>query len=81
VSYTSLAISPSKIRDGVVGLWCQEADMAQDSLAFRFAVALALAMIILVIMTLAAPLHPANDTAATIPASDAIYRPQHLNLY
>jgi hypothetical protein len=55
--------------------------MAQDSLAFRFAVVLALAMIILVIMTLAAPLHPANDTAATIPPSDAIYRPQHLNLY
>jgi hypothetical protein len=57
--------------------------MAQepDSLAFRFAVVLALAVIILVVMTLAAPPHPANDTAAPIPLSDPIYRAQHLNLY
>jgi hypothetical protein len=56
--------------------------MAQepDSLAFRFAVVLALAVIILVVMTLAAPPHPANDTAA-IPLSDPIYRAQYLNLY
>jgi hypothetical protein len=57
--------------------------MAQepDSLAFRFAVVLALAVIILVVMTLAAPPHPANDTAAPIPSSDPIYRTQYLNLY
>src|SRR5262249_49749263 len=35
VAHSSLAISPSKVQGG---LWCQEADMAQepDSLAFRF---------------------------------------------
>jgi hypothetical protein len=54
--------------------------MAQDSLAFRFAVVLALALIILLVMTLVAP-HPANDTAAPIPSSDSIYRAQYLNLY
>jgi hypothetical protein len=56
--------------------------MAHDSLAFRFAVVLALAVIILVVMTLATPPHPANDTAAApIPSSDPIYRAQYLNLY
>ena len=55
--------------------------MAHDSLAFRFAVVLALAGIILVVMTLAAPPHPANDTAAPIRLSDPIYRAQYLNLY
>ena len=35
-----------------------------DSLAVRFAAVLALAVIILVVMTLAAPPYPANDTAA-----------------
>jgi hypothetical protein len=57
--------------------------MAQepDSLAFRFAVVLALAVIILVVMTLAAPPHPAKGTAAPIPSSDPIYRPQHLIVY
>jgi hypothetical protein len=55
--------------------------MAQkpDSLAFRFAVVLALAVIVLLVTTWAAP--PANDTAAPIPGSDAIYRAQHLNLF
>jgi hypothetical protein len=52
-----------------------------DSLAFRFAVVLALAVIILVVMTLAAPPHPTNDTAAPIPSNDPIYRAQYLNLY
>jgi hypothetical protein len=57
--------------------------MAQepDSLAFRFAVVVALAAIILVVMTLAAPPHSANDTAAPIPSSGPIYRAQYLNLY
>ena len=57
--------------------------MAQepDSRAFRFATVLALAVIILVVMTLAAPPHPANDTAAPIQSSDPIYRAQYLNLY
>jgi hypothetical protein len=57
--------------------------MAQepDSLAFRFAAVLALAVIILVVMTLAAPPHPANDTTAPIPSRDPIYRAQYLNLY
>ena len=54
--------------------------MAQepDSLAFRFAVVLALAVIVLI---LAAPPHPGDDTATPIPHSDAIYRAQHLNLF
>ena len=52
-----------------------------DSLAVRFDAVLALAVIILVVMTLAAPPYPANDTAAQIPSSDAIYRAQYLNLY
>ena len=57
--------------------------MAQepDSLASRFAVVLGLAVIILAVMTIAAPPRPANDTAAPIPSSDAIYRAQYLNLY
>ena len=57
--------------------------MAQepDILAFRFAAVLVLAVIILVVMTLAAPPCPANDTAALIPSSDPIYRAQYLNLY
>jgi hypothetical protein len=46
--------------------------MAQerDSLAFRVAVVLALAVIVLLVTTWAAP--PANDTATSIPRSDAI---------
>ena len=52
-----------------------------DSLAVRFAAVLALAVIILVVMTLAAPPYPVNDTAAQTPSSDAIYRAQYLTLY
>ena len=52
-----------------------------DSLAVRFAAVFALAVIILVVMTLAAPPYPVNDTAAPIASSDAIYRAQYLNLY
>jgi hypothetical protein len=48
--------------------------MAQE-LAFRFAVVLAVAVIILVVMTSATPPRTANDTAALIPSSEAIYRP------
>src|SRR6516225_978362 len=81
VAHSSLEISRSKVRDSEGGLWCQEADMAHDSLVFRFAVVLALAVIILVVMTLAAPPPPANGTAAPIPSSDPIYRAQYLNLY
>jgi hypothetical protein len=57
--------------------------MAQepDNLAFRFAVVFALAVIVLLVTTWAAPPHPANDTAASIPHGDAIYRAQHLNLF
>ena len=78
VAHTSLAISPSKVRGG---LWCQEADMAHDSLAIRFVEVLALAVIILAVMTFAAPPYPANGTAAPIPSSDPVYRAQYLNLY
>ena len=62
---------------------CQGANMARqpDSLVVRFAAVLALAVITLVVMTLAAPPYPANDIAAPIPPSDAIYRAQYLNLY
>ena len=52
-----------------------------DSLAFRFAVVLALAMSVLVLMTLAAPPKLANNLAASLPPSEAVYRPQLLNLY
>jgi hypothetical protein len=56
--------------------------MAQpDNLAFRFAAVLALAVIVLLVTTWAPPPHPANDAAAPIPHSDAIYRAQHLNLF
>jgi hypothetical protein len=55
--------------------------MAQDSLAFRFAVVVALAVIILLVLTLASPPHPKNDTVGSIPSSDPIYRAQYLNLY
>ena len=57
--------------------------MAQerDSLAFRVAVVFALAVIVVLLTTWAAPPHPANDTATSIPRSDAIYRAQHLNLF
>jgi|AmaraimetFIIA100_FD_contig_111_320262_length_539_multi_4_in_0_out_0_2 hypothetical protein len=48
-----------------------------DSLAFRFA----LAVIILVVMTLATPPKLASNSAALLPASEAAYRPQLLNLY
>ena len=52
-----------------------------DSLALRFALVFALAVFILMVMTLAAPPPPANGTAAPIPSSEPIYRPQYLNLY
>jgi len=57
--------------------------MAQerDSLAFRVAVVLGLAVIVLLVTTWAAPPQPANDTATSIPRSDAIYRAQYLNLF
>ena len=58
VAYSSLAFPLLKVR---VGLWCQEANMAQgpDSVVVRFAAVFALAVIILVVMTLAAPPYPA----------------------
>jgi hypothetical protein len=52
-----------------------------DSLAFRFAVVLALAMSVLVLMTLATPPKLASNSAASLPPSEAVYRPQLLNLY
>jgi len=52
-----------------------------DSLAFRFAVVLALAVSVLVFMTLATPPNLASNSAAPLPPSEAIYRPQLLNLY
>jgi hypothetical protein len=57
--------------------------MAQepDSLAFRFAVVIALAMVILVVLTLANPPYPKNDTVGSIPSSDPIYRAQFLSLH
>jgi hypothetical protein len=52
-----------------------------DSLAFRFAVVLALAMSVLVLMTLATPPKLASNSAASLLPSEAVYRPQLLNLY
>jgi hypothetical protein len=52
-----------------------------DSLAFRFAVVLALAMSVLVLLTLASPPKLASNSAAPLPASEAVYRAQHLNLF
>jgi hypothetical protein len=52
-----------------------------DSLAFRFAVVLALAMSILVLLTLATPPKPVSNSAAPLPPSEAVYRPQLLNLH
>jgi len=45
-------------------------------LAFVFGLVLAMAVTILAITTLAG-----RNWAAPIPPTDAIYRPQHLNLY
>jgi hypothetical protein len=50
--------------------------MAQD-----VGIILAMAVVVLAITTWAAPPNPVSDSAAPIPASEAIYRPQHLNLY
>jgi hypothetical protein len=47
----------------------------------RGCIYLGLAVIILVVMTIAAPPHLKNDTAAPIPSSVPIYRAQYLNLY
>jgi hypothetical protein len=57
--------------------------MAQepDRLAFRFGVVLAMAAIVLAIATWAAPPKPASESAAPIAPSEAVYRPQYLNLY
>jgi hypothetical protein len=57
--------------------------MAQqpDSLEFRFALVLALAVIVLALTTWAAPLKPASDSAAPITPTEAVYRPQYLNLH
>jgi hypothetical protein len=44
-------------------------------------VVLALAAIVLAIATWAAPVKPANNSVAPMLPSEAIYRPQHLNLY
>jgi len=49
---------------------------APDRLLFVFGMVLAMAVTILAITTWAG-----RDWAAPIPATDAIYRPQHLNLY
>jgi hypothetical protein len=52
-----------------------------DSLAFRFAVVLALAMSILVLVTLLAPPRRVSNSAASLSPSEAVYRPQFLNLH
>jgi hypothetical protein len=50
-------------------------------MAQELGVVFALAAIVLAITTWAAPVKPANDSVAAMPPSEAIYRPQHLNLY
>jgi hypothetical protein len=49
-----------------------------DSLGFRFALVLALAVIVLALTTW---LGTASKWAAPIPASEPVYRAQHLNLF
>ena len=81
--HSSLAFPPSKVCHGDTHLvlggerWHGE----PDSLAFRFAVVLALAVSVLVFMTLATPPNLASNSAAPLPPSEAIHRPQLLNLY
>jgi hypothetical protein len=49
-------------------------------MAQELGVVLAMAAVVLVIATCVAPVKPANDSVAAMPASEAIYRPQHLNV-
>jgi len=50
-------------------------------MAQELGVVLAMVAIVLAIATWAAPVKHASDSAAAMPPSEAIYRPQHLNLY
>jgi hypothetical protein len=51
-----------------------------DSLGFRFALVLALAAIVVALTTWLGP-KTASKWTKPIPASETIYRAQHLNLY
>ena len=76
VAHTSLLAHFSKIRLIDLG---QEAEIAQEpGFAFSFGVVLAMAGIILAITTWADYFpNPARNSAAPIPAKQAIYRAQH----
>ncbi len=51
-------------------------------MAQELGVVLAMAVIIIILaITMAAPVKPASNLIAATPPSEAIYRPQHLNLY
>jgi hypothetical protein len=57
----------------------QEAEMAQQ---LRLWIILAMAVILVAITTWAvSPNNPKSASAGSIPPSEVIYRPQHLNLY
>ena len=51
------------------------------NMAQELGVVLAMVATVLAIATWAAPVKHASDSAAAMPPSEAIYRPQHLNLY
>ena len=56
--------------------------MAQKpGLALSLGIVVAIAVIVLAITTWAAPPNPESDSVAPIPPSEAVYRPQYLNLY
>jgi hypothetical protein len=52
-----------------------------NRLEFIFGMVLAMAVTILAIMTWAAPPNPEGGSAAPIPPSETIYRPDHPNVY
>jgi hypothetical protein len=56
--------------------------MAQEpGLALSLVIVLAMAVIVVSITTWVAPPNPKSASAGSIPPSEVIYRPQHLNLY
>jgi hypothetical protein len=76
--HTSLLFLPLK---SGVGRCHERGKMAQqpDSLGFRFA--LILALLTVIILTLSTWLGPKTMSKWAAPASEPVYRAQHLNLY
>ena len=60
----------------------QEAKMAREpGLGLSLVIVLSMAVIVVTITTWVAPPNHKSASAGSIPPSEVIYRPQHLNLY